>query len=63
MRTTYDEVDDILTIHLSDKKIVKEVSQDWNTHISYADDGSIVEVIVLDAEKNGAWPLVKNRAA
>lgn len=63
LRTTYDEVDDILTIHLSDKKIAKEVSQDWNTHISYADDGSIVEVIVLDAEKNGAWPLVKNCAA
>ena len=59
LRTTYDEVDDILTIHLSDKKIAKEVSQDWNTHISYADDGSIVEVIVLDAEKNGAWPLVR----
>ena len=63
MRTIYDEADDILTIHLSDKKIVKEVSQDWNTHISYADDGSIVEVVVLDAEKNGAWPLIKSDAA
>jgi len=63
MRTVYDEADDILTIHLNDKKIVKEVSQDWNTHISYAEDGSIVEVVVLDAEKNGAWPLVKHHAA
>ena len=63
MRTIYDEADDILTIHLSDKKMVKEVSQDWNTHISYADDGSIVEVVVLEAEKNGAWPLMKGNAA
>ena len=63
MRTVYDEADDILTIHLNDKKIVKEVSQDWNTHISYAEDGSIVEIVVLDAEKNGAWPLVKHHAA
>ncbi|WP_273209769.1 DUF2283 domain-containing protein [Marinobacter subterrani] len=63
MRTVYDEADDILTIHLNDKAIVKEISQDWNTHISYAEDGSIVEIVVLDAEKNGAWPLVKNHAA
>ena len=40
MRTTYDESDDILVLHLSDKPIAKEVSQDWNTHISYADDGA-----------------------
>ncbi len=63
MRTVYDEADDILTVHLSDKQIVREVSQDWNTHISYAADGSIVEVVVLDAQKNGAWPLVKTHAA
>jgi uncharacterized protein YuzE len=63
MRTIYDEADDILTIHLSDKQIVKEISQDWNTHISYASDGSIVEVVVLEAQKNGAWPLVKTHAA
>lgn len=42
MRTTYDEVDDILVLHLCDKPIAKEVSQDWNTHVSYAEDGSIV---------------------
>lgn len=63
MRTVYDESDDILTIHLSDKEIVKEVSQDWSTHVSYAADGSIVEVVVLDAEKNGAWPLLRSSAA
>lgn len=63
MRTIYDETDDILTIHLSDKQIVREVSQDWNTHVSYAADGSIVEVVVLDAQENGAWPLMKTDAA
>jgi hypothetical protein len=63
MRTIYDEADDILTIHLSDKEIVKEVSQDWNTHVSYAADGSIVEVVVLDAQENGAWPSMKTHAA
>ena len=54
MKTTYDETEDILVLHLSDKKITKEVSQDWNTHISYADDGSIVEIVILDASKQGA---------
>ncbi|PSF12992.1 MULTISPECIES: DUF2283 domain-containing protein [Marinobacter] len=63
MRTVYDESEDILTIHLSDKAIVKEVSQDWNTHISYAEDGSIVEIVVLDAKESGAWPLITTRAA
>lgn len=63
VRTIYDETDDILTIHLSDKQIVREASQDWNTHVSYAADGSIVEVVVLDAQKNGAWPLMKTHAA
>ncbi len=57
MHTIYDEADDILTVHLSDKQIVKEISQDWNTHVSYATDGSIVEVVVLDAHKmvRGLW--------
>jgi hypothetical protein len=56
MRTTYFDDDDILVIHLSDKPIVREVSQDWNTHVSYAADGTTVEVVVLDARANGAFP-------
>lgn len=63
MRTTYDETDDILVVHLSEKEIVKETSQDWNTHISYAADGTIVEVVVLEASKQGAWPLLRSSAA
>ncbi|MEO7008473.1 MAG: DUF2283 domain-containing protein, partial [Caldimonas sp.] len=35
MKTTYYEDDDTLVIRLSDKPIVREVSQDWNTHVSY----------------------------
>jgi hypothetical protein len=57
MRTTYYDEDDILVIHLSDKPIVREVSQDWNTHVSYAADGSAVEVVVLDARASGALPV------
>jgi len=56
MRTTYYDDDDILVIHLSDKPISREVSQDWNTHISYAQDGSAVEIVLLDAKANGAYP-------
>ena len=62
MRTTYFDEDDILVIHLSDKPIAREVSQDWNTHISYAEDGSTVEVVVLEARANGAYPMAVEHA-
>lgn len=57
MRTTYYDDDDILVMHLSDKPITREVSQDWNTHISYAEDGTTVEIVVIDAAAIGAFPL------
>ncbi|WP_018938972.1 MULTISPECIES: DUF2283 domain-containing protein [unclassified Thioalkalivibrio] len=63
MRTTYDETDDILVLHLSDKPITRECSQDWNTSVSYAEDGTIVEVVILEASKQGAWPLLRSEAA
>lgn len=64
MKTTYFEDDDILVVRLSDKPIVREVSQDWHTHVSYAADGSVVETVILEAAKLGAWPLrVEHRAA
>ena len=56
MRTTYYDEDDILVIHLWDKPVSREVSQDWNTHISYAADGTTVEIVLLDAKQNGACP-------
>ena len=38
MKSIYFEKDDILQIRVSDKAIVREVSQDWHTNISYAED-------------------------
>lgn len=63
MKSIYLESDDILQIRVSDKPIVREVSQDWNTNISYAEDGSIVEIVLLDAKKEGLLPLEFRKAA
>ena len=63
MKSIYFESDDILQILVSDKPIVREVSQDWNTNISYAEDGSIVEIVLLDAKKEGLLPLEFRKAA
>lgn len=57
MRTSYFDAEDILVFHLSNKRIAHEVSQDWNTHISYAEDGTAVEIVVLDARSSGAFPV------
>jgi len=62
MRTTYDEDADILTLRVSDAPIAREVAQDWHTVISTAADGSVVEVVVLDASTQGAWPLQRQTA-
>ena len=62
MRATYYDGDDILVVRLSDKPIHREVSQDWCTHISYAEDGTAVKVVVLDAKVNGAYPIAIERA-
>jgi hypothetical protein len=56
MKTTYYPQDDILEIHFSDKPIARETSQDWNVNLSYAADGSLVEVVILDAVKAGLIP-------
>lgn len=63
MKSIYFENDDILQIRMSEKQIVREVSQDWHTNISYAEDGSIVEIVLLDAKKEGLLPLEYRRAA
>jgi len=62
MRTSYDEDEDILVMRMSDKPIVREVSADWHTCISYAADGSVVEVVVLEASTQGQWPLQRQTA-
>ena len=64
MKTTYFDDDDTLVIRLSDKPVVREVSQDWRTHVSYAAAGTVVETVILDARECGAWPLsVEHRQA
>ena len=57
MKAVYYEQDDILEIRVSDKPVVHEVSQGWNTNVSFAEDGSIVEIVLLDAKKEGLVPL------
>ena len=63
MKSIYFENDDILQIRMSDKPIVREVSQDWHTNISYAEDGTIVEIVLLDAKKEGLLPIEFRKAA
>ena len=63
MKSIYFENDDILQIRVSDKPITREVSQDWHTNISYAEDNSIVEIVLLDAKKEGLLPLEFRKAA
>jgi uncharacterized protein YuzE len=63
MKATYFDDDDTLVIHLSEKPITREVSQDWNTHISYAADGTTVEIVILEAKAHGMLPVEMIRAA
>jgi hypothetical protein len=63
VKSTYFEDDDILHIKVSDKPIVREVSQGWHTNISFAEDGSVVEIVLLDAKKEGLLPFELKKAA
>ena len=63
MKSIYFENDDILQIRMSEKPIVREVSQDWHTNISYAEDGTIVEIVLLDAKKEGLLQVEFRKAA
>lgn len=62
MRTTYYPQDDILAIRFNDKSVAREVSQDWNVNVSYAADGSVVEIVILDAVKGGFMPFESGEA-
>jgi len=55
--------DDILQICLLDKRSVREVSQDWHTHVAYAQDATVVEIVILDAGHNGVVPLYFSKSA
>jgi Protein of unknown function (DUF2283) len=61
MNTIYFENDDILEIRFSDAPAAKEFSKDWNTCISLDAAGNIVQMVVLDAKKIGAYPVQINK--
>jgi hypothetical protein len=63
MKTTYHADDDILEIHISDKPVAREVSHGWNGNISYAEDGSVVEIVLLEAREQGLYPVVMDQVA
>ena len=48
VKCSYYENVDTLHICLTDKPVTRETSPNWHTNISYAEDGSIVEVVLLD---------------
>lgn len=56
MKTIYYPEDDILELKFSDKPVVRETSQDWNVTVSYAADGTITEMVILDAVRSGLIP-------
>lgn len=63
VKCMYLEEEDILQISLSCKTIVREASPDWHTNISYAEDGSIVAIVLLDAKREGLLPVEFRKAA
>ena len=63
VKSIYFENDDILQIRVSHKQIVREVSQDWHTNISYAADSSIVEIVFWMQKKEGLLPLEYRKTA
>ena len=48
VKCSYLENEGTLHIHLTDKPVTRETSPNWHTNISYAEDGSIVEIVLLD---------------
>lgn len=64
MHATYWKDDDILEVRLSDKSVAREVSENWQVHESYAEDGELVCVVLLDAVKEGYFtPAANGRRA
>jgi uncharacterized protein YuzE len=56
MKIVYYEEDDILFMELAKGEIVRDESSSWNVNIGYTADG-IGEITILDAQKNGVYPL------
>lgn len=56
MKIVYYEEDDTLFMEFSKGEIVRDESLSWNINIGYTKDG-IGEITILEAEKNGLYPL------
>ena len=48
VKCSYRENEGTLHIRLTDKPVTRETSPNWHANISYAEDGSIVEVVLLN---------------
>lgn len=62
METVYYPEDDILEIHFSDNPVVKEVSQNWNIHVSYDAAGNIAEMVILAPRRRGSCLCIYGRS-
>ncbi|MBT4195885.1 MAG: DUF2283 domain-containing protein [Gammaproteobacteria bacterium] len=56
MKIIYYEEEDMLFIEFQKGKVVRDESLNWNVNIAYTNDG-IGEITILDAQKNGLYPL------
>ena len=56
MKIVYHEDDDTLFIEFQEGLIVRDDSVSWNTNIGYTKEG-IGEITILEAQKNGLYPL------
>ncbi|MBF0286148.1 MAG: DUF2283 domain-containing protein [Magnetococcales bacterium] len=63
MKLVYHPEDDILVVRLSDEPVVREISQSWNLNISFTASGEIAEVVILEARKQGVYPVITERSA
>ena len=48
VKCSYLENEGTMHIRLTDKPVMRETSPNWHTNITYAEDGSIVEIVLLD---------------
>jgi len=56
MKIIYYAEDDTLFIELTKGKIIRDESLNWNIHVAYTAEG-IGEITILEAQKNGFYPL------
>ena len=56
MKIIYYEEDDTLFIEFLKGNIVRDETMNWGINLGYTDNG-IGEITILDAKKNGIYPL------